>query len=101
MIFINEVVSNNVLLATDAWHAYEVMDCRRAHASVDYLRKQYVVGAVHTDTIGDFCSIFKRDVVGTLHKVGVQNMPLCVAEFQFPYNNRMSPGVLGAVIRGC
>ncbi len=37
--------------------------------AVDHHKKQYVVGAVHTNTIEGFWSIFKRGVVGTFHKV--------------------------------
>ena len=50
--------------------------------------KQYVVGAVHTNTIEGFWRIFKRGVVGTFHKVSKKYFPLYVAEFQFRYNNR-------------
>ncbi|MEA2818963.1 MAG: hypothetical protein QOJ86_967 [Bradyrhizobium sp.] len=50
--------------------------------------KQYVVGAVHTNTIEGFWSIFKRGIVGSFHKVSAKYMPLYVAEFQFRYNHR-------------
>jgi len=33
---------------------------------------QYVVGAIHTNTIEGFWSIFKRGVVGTFHKVSAK-----------------------------
>ena len=62
---------------------------------------QYVVGAVHTNTIEGFWSIFKRGVVGTFHKVSAKYMPLYVAEFQFRYNNRSNPDIFGATIGGC
>jgi hypothetical protein len=45
---------------------------------------QYVVGAVHTNTIEGFWSIIKRGVVGTLHKVSKKYMPLYVAEISIP-----------------
>ena len=38
------------------------------HASVDHHHNQYVVGAVHTNTIEGFWSIFKRGVVGTFQR---------------------------------
>ncbi len=61
------------------------------HEMVDHKAEQYVVGAVHTNTIEGFWSIFKRGVVGTFHKMSAKYMPLYVAEFQFRYNNRMQP----------
>jgi hypothetical protein len=69
--------------------------------SIDHHRKQYVVGAVHTNTIEGFWSIFKRGVVGTFHKMSAKYMPLYVAEFQFRYNNRMNPDIFGTAINGC
>jgi transposase-like protein len=56
--------------------------------SVDHSRGQYVVGAVHTQTIDGFWSLLKRRVMGTFHKVSAKYLPLYVAEFQFRYNNR-------------
>src|SRR5262249_44272528 len=83
------VVSDKVsLLATDAWSGYEKLNHKYPHASVDHHKRQYVIGAVHTNTIEGFWSIFKRGVVGTFHKVSAKYMPLYVAEFQFRYNNQ-------------
>jgi transposase-like protein len=89
------------LLATDSWPGYS--DYLRAlpHGKVDHHKRQYVVGAVHTNTIEGFWSIFKRGVVGTFHKVSAKYLPLYVAEFQFRYNNRANADIFGAAIGGC
>jgi transposase-like protein len=71
------------------------------HRAVNHRRKEYVVGAVHTNTIEGFWSIFKRGIVGSFHKVSAKYMPLYVAEFQFRYNNPQNPDIFGAVIAGC
>jgi len=63
--------------------------------------KQYVVGAIHTNTIEGFWSIFKRGIVGTFHKVSAKYLPLYVAEFQFRYNNRLNDDIFGTAIKGC
>jgi len=114
--FVNEVVSNKVsLLATDAWDGYKKLDETFPHGTVDHHRKEYVknsnvvyldarsgiFGAVHTNTIEGFWSIFKRGVVGTFHKMSAKYMPLYVAEFQFRYNNRFNPDMFGTAISGC
>ena len=100
--FINEVVSDKVsLLATDGWEGYRRLGDKYPHGVVDHHRKQYVVGAVHTNTIEGFWSIFKRGVVGTFHKMSAKYMPLYVAEFQFRYNNRFNPDMFGTAINGC
>ncbi|HML08887.1 MAG TPA: IS1595 family transposase [Xanthobacteraceae bacterium] len=100
--FVSEVVSDKVsLLATDAWRGYEGLDAVYPRAAVDHHKKQYVIGAVHTNTIEGFWSIFKRGVVGTFHKMSAKYMPLYVAEFQFRYNNRSNPDMFGTAIAGC
>jgi hypothetical protein len=99
--FVGQAVSNKVsLLATDAWPGYGDYLSQYPHASVDHHKKQYVVGAVHTNTIEGFWSIFKRGVVGTFHKMSAKYMPIYVAEFQFRYNNRFNPDMFGTAIGG-
>jgi transposase-like protein len=99
--FVREMVSDKVsLLATDESNAYNLLiDYPRG--TVNHAARQYVVGAVHTNTIDGFWSIFKRGVVGTFHKVSRKYMPLYVAEFQFRYNNRENADIFGAAIAGC
>lgn len=99
--FVNEVVSNKVsLLATDESNIYWELP-GYPHERVNHRAKQYVVGAVHTNTIEGFWSLFKRGIVGSFHKVSAKYMPLYVAEFQFRYNNRKNPDIFGAAIAGC
>jgi len=99
--FVREVVSDKVsLLATDDYQVYDGLR-EYPRETVKHSEKQYVVGAVHTNTIEGFWSIFKRGVVGTFHKVSAKYMPLYVAEFQFRYNNRANPDIFRAVIGGC
>ena len=68
--FVRETISDKVsLLATDDWVGYQDYLRKYPHESVDHSKHQYVVGAVHTNSIEGFWSIFKRGVVGTFHKV--------------------------------
>ena len=89
------------LLYTDQWIGYHKLDGEFPHGVVNHAKGQYVVGAIHTNTIEGFWSIFKRGVVGTFHKVSKKYMPLYVAEFQFRYNNRDNADIFGEAIRGC
>jgi ribosomal protein L37AE/L43A len=61
--FVNEAVSHKVsLLCTDQWVGYKHLNKRfPQHATIDHHKSQYVVGAVHTNTIEGFWSIFKRN----------------------------------------
>jgi hypothetical protein len=87
-------------LCTDQWIGYKGLDKTYPHATVDHAKHQYVVGAVHTQTIEGFWSIFKRGIVGSFHKVSAKYMPLYVAEFQFRYNNRFNDDIFGTAIEG-
>jgi len=99
--FVREAVSHKVsLLATDEHKGYVGLH-EYPHQSVNHSGRQYVVGAVHTNTIEGFWSIFKRGIVGSYHKVSRKYMALYVAEFQFRYNNRFNPDIFGRAIEGC
>jgi transposase-like protein len=100
--FVRESVSTKVsLLCTDQWAGYNGLGKDYPHAIIDHARGEYVVGAVHTNTIEGFWSLVKRGMIGTFHKVSRKYLPLYVAEFQFRYNNRLNPEIFGEAIRGC
>ena len=100
--FVNEAVSHKVsLLCTDDHSGYRHLGKTFPHVVIRHSEHQYVVGAIHTNTIEGLWSIMKRGVVGTFHKVSKKYMPLYVAEFQFRYNNRENPDIFGEAIRGC
>lgn len=99
--FVRETVSTKVsLLATDEQVAYKSLG-EYPHESVKHSAQQYVVGAVHTQTIEGFWSIFKRSIVGSYHKVSEKYLPLYIAECQFKYNNRDNANIFGLAIAGC
>jgi hypothetical protein len=93
-IFLPWLLSDLVLESKNHVAAFAASHCRRDH---DF----QCVGAVHTNTIEGFWSLFKRGVVGTFHKMSAKYMPLYVAEFQFRYNNRSNPDMFGTAISGC
>jgi transposase-like protein len=100
--FVGEAVADKVsLICTDQWVGYKNLGFTYPHGTVDHAKRQYVVGAVHTQTIEGFWSIFRRGIVGSFHKVSRKYLPLYVAEFQFRHNNRSNPDIFGAAIAGC
>jgi transposase-like protein/IS1 family transposase len=100
--FVRESVSTDVsLLCTDKWVGYKHLDREFPHEAVDHAAGQYVVGAIHTQTIEGFWSLVKRGMIGTFHKVSAKYLPLYVAEFQFRYNNRGNPDIFGEAVRSC
>jgi len=99
--FVRETVSTKVsLLATDESRCYSDLAPDYPHGTCEHTKGKYVVGAVHTNTIEGFWSIFKRGIVGSYHKVSSKYLPLYVAEFAFRYNHRDDADIFGAAIRG-
>lgn len=97
--FISEVCGTNVsLLSTDENQAYPRRFRNIPRGIVNHSKKQYVVGAIHTNTIEGFWSCFKRAIIGTFHKVTPKYLPLHVAEAEFRYNNRLNPDIFGAAV---
>jgi hypothetical protein len=94
-------LSSGSAWTVDQYPGYNPLDKDYPHTTIDHARGQYVIGAIHTQTIEGFWSIFKRGVVGTFHKMSRKYMPLYVAEFQFRYNNRENVDIFGSAIKGC
>ena len=88
------------MLCTDQWVGYHGLNSY-PHATIDHAAKEYVVGAVHTQTIEGFWSLIKRGIVGSSHKLSRKYMALYVAGFQFRYNNRENADIFGTAIEGC
>jgi hypothetical protein len=100
--FVRQTIANKVsVLATDTWPGYKGLDADYERYSVDHSIGQYVVCAIHTNTIEGFWSLLKRGVIGTYHKVSPKYLPLYVAEFCFRYNNRENENIFEEAIRGC
>ena len=89
------------LLSADEHRGYSTLRRDYPLGVVHHSRDEYVCGAIHTNTIEGFWSIFKRGVVGTFHKVSKKYLPLYVAEFEFRYNHRLNADIFGAAIAGC
>jgi transposase-like protein len=100
--FVGATISDKVsLIASDDNVAYKRLWTKYPHKIVRHRQGEYVVGAVHTNTIEGFWSILKRGIVGTFHKVSAKYLPLYVAEFEFRYNNRDNDDIFGAAIAKC
>ncbi len=66
--FVRSVCGNKVsLLATDEHHGYMHLSDQFNHGHIKHSAKQYVIGAIHTNTIEGFWSLFKRSIVGSYH----------------------------------
>jgi len=90
--FVREAVSQRVtLVATDEHAGYRHLGTGYNHGVVRHSQGEYVVGAIHTNTIESFWSLLKRGIVGSYHKVSKEHLPAYVSEFEFRFNNRKNP----------
>jgi hypothetical protein len=88
------------LLITDQWVGYKHLGKEYPHAVIDHAKGEYVIGAIHTNTIEGFWSLIKIASAPST-KSAKKYLPLYVAEFQFRYNNRENADIFGTAIEGC
>jgi transposase-like protein len=58
------------------------------HETVNHSRKEYARGIVHTNTIENVFSVFKRGIIGVYQHCGEAHLHRYLAEFDFRYNRR-------------
>lgn len=75
------------MVVTDQLAAYNSVAETYRHAVINHIR-EWVRGNVHTNTIENFWSLFKRGVIGSFHKVSAKHLPRYLAEFTYRFNRR-------------
>jgi len=91
---VRENIARETAMMTDeAAHYNEVGEEFASHESVNHSKKEYVRGHVHTNTVEDFYSIFKRGMKGVYQHCKEKHLHRYLAEFDFRYSNRIKLGV--------
>lgn len=86
---VNANIHRETTLYTDESRLYTGSDERFAsHETVKHSAKEYVRGAVHTNTVEGFFSIFKRGMRGVYQHCAEKHLHRYVAEFDFRYSTR-------------
>jgi hypothetical protein len=80
---------NASAVVTDGSTRYVNMIPQRKHIRGNHL-KELQTGSVSNQTIEGAFSLFKRGVVGSYHKLGVEHMDAYLGEFCWRYNRRRS-----------
>jgi len=90
--FLGEVVADRAqAIYTDDWVGYKgIGDVDTKHRVVNHAHKEWVRGDVHTNTVENVWSLFKRSVIGSYHQVSVKHLPAYLDELEWRYNNRDS-----------
>jgi transposase-like protein len=88
--FLQEVIADDAeAIYTDDYRAYTgIGDEDTRHETVHHGRKEWVQGDVHTNTMEDVWSLFKRSIIGSYHHLSVKHLQAYLDELAFRYNNR-------------
>lgn len=63
------------------------------HGTVRHASGEYVRGDVHSNTVENYFSVFKRGMKGTYQHCAEKHLHRYLAEFDFRYNSRIGLGV--------
>jgi transposase-like protein len=87
---INDRVSTEAeMIVSDELKSYDSLGKSYRHEVINHIR-EWVRGNVHTNTMENFWSLFKRGLMGSFHKVSVKHLPRYLAEFTYRFNNRQA-----------
>jgi transposase-like protein len=86
------------LVITDELAAYKSINANYRHEVIEHIR-EWVRGNVHTNTIENFWSLFKRGVIGSFHKVSAKHLPRYLAEFTYRFNKREEENLFMVTLR--
>jgi len=91
---LRENIAREAFVMTDEARVYDQLsDDFARHEFVRHAAEEYVRGAVTTNTIEGFFSIFKRGMKGVYQHCGKKHLHRYMAEFDFRYSNRVANGV--------
>lgn len=88
------VKTDNATLMTDEFKGYVKMDEVIEHFEIKHSKKEYVRGAIHTNTVEGFWNILKNSIKGNYVKVSKKYLPLYLIQSQYLYNHRNYSGNL-------
>ena len=94
---IDNNVSNDAIIVTDAYKSYVGLNKKYNHITVKHTEGGYITTIgdhkFHTQNIENFWSIFKRGYIGIYHYMSKQHLHRYCTEFGYRYNTRQQPSV--------
>jgi transposase-like protein len=92
--YIKNAVSVDVSrIITDDWTGYRKAMIaagihKNQHRTINHSAKVYVIGDIHTNTVENAFSLFKRGVMGTWHHISPKHLSAYLEEMEFRFNRR-------------
>ncbi|MFC2032724.1 IS1595 family transposase [Chloroflexota bacterium] len=88
----NHTSPNTEAIFTDEWPPYKgIADHNTRHETVNHSAEEWVRGDVHTNTVENVWSLFKRSVMGSYHKLSPKHLDAYLDELEWRFNNRNNP----------
>jgi transposase-like protein len=81
------------LMTDEALHYKALGKEYATHGTVVHTREEYARGAIHTNTVEGYFSIFKRGMKGVYQHCSEKHLHRYLAEFDFRYSNRIALGI--------
>jgi len=103
--YIKENISEDVdVIMTDDWAGYpkamvEAGIHKKQHKTVNHSGHIYVVGDIHTNTVENAFSLFKRGIMGTWHKMSAKHLPAYLEAMTFRFNRRKNSNLFLDTLR--
>jgi transposase-like protein len=87
-----KLADETTAIMTDDFPAYDgIADCNTRHETVNHSGKEWVRGDVHTNTMENVWSLFKRSIIGSYHQISVKHLDRYLDGLEFRFNNRNNP----------
>jgi transposase-like protein len=100
--YIRENVSEDAeIIMTDDAPAYirAVGTFRERHRTINHSKKIHAIGDVHTNTIENAFSLFKRGIRGTWRHISKKHLSAYLEEMTFRFNRRKNPNLFTDTLR--
>jgi hypothetical protein len=90
------------IFITDESQVYKTVGKSYEHETVNHIALEYVRKGdprqIHTNSIENFWSLFKRGIIGSFHKVSVKHLGRYLDEFTFRFSNREAEDLFALVM---
>ena len=96
---LHDFIRRNCKDETEAFYTDELKsflgidDHNTRHETVNHSQEVWVIGDVHTNSIENVWSLFKRSIIGVFHKMSAKHMDRYLAELEWRFNNRNNPHI--------
>lgn len=91
--FIGSYVAEGTTVYTDDHRGYNPIAVEYDHKIVKHSVGKYVDGQIHTNGMESFWSMFKRDYIGTYHRLSEKHLQRYADEFASRHNSRQKPTI--------